>query len=302
MSRLWVVPAALGWIGLTLVLTELRWFGRPSLAERLRPFAPVTATSRPTPGLLSVESFREVIGPLALGLGRRASRLLGRGDDLVARLERVHATSSATEFRIRQLGWATVALTLDLLVVVTLRVPLGVALGSLVGAPVLAFLVVEQQSISASTAWQRRIELELPVVSEQLGMLLSSGYSLGAALARLAQRGTGACARDLTVVSARIRQGLSEIDALREWAERADVDALHRLVAILALHRTAGDLGSLISEEAELIRRDAQRRLLETIERRAQQVWVPVTVATLVPGVLFLAVPFVEALRLFTGD
>jgi hypothetical protein len=31
-------------------------------------------------------------------------------------------------------------------------------------------------------------------------------------------------------------------------------------------------------------------------------VWIPVTVATLVPGVLFLAVPFVAALQLFTGS
>jgi hypothetical protein len=29
---------------------------------------------------------------------------------------------------------------------------------------------------------------------------------------------------------------------------------------------------------------------------------VPVTVATLVPGVIFLAIPFVEALRLFAGS
>ena len=43
------------------------------------------------------------------------------------------------------------------------------------------------------------------------------------------------------------------------------------------------------------------RELVEAIERRGQQVWIPVTVATLVPGVLLLAVPFVEAMRLFTS-
>ena len=69
---------------------------------------------------------------------------------------------------------------------------------------------------------------------------------------------------------------------------------------MLALNRQAGDLGRLIGEEARSIRRDVHRELVETIERRAQQVWVPVTVATLVPGLIFLAVPFVEALRLFS--
>jgi hypothetical protein len=31
-------------------------------------------------------------------------------------------------------------------------------------------------------------------------------------------------------------------------------------------------------------------------------VWIPVTVAALVPGVIFLAVPFIDALRLFTNS
>jgi hypothetical protein len=44
-----------------------------------------------------------------------------------------------------------------------------------------------------------------------------------------------------------------------------------------------------------------QRDLLEALERRAQQVWVPVTVATLVPGVIFLSIPFIAALRQFSG-
>ena len=98
-----------------------------------------------------------------------------------------------------------------------------------------------------------------------------------------------------------MRQGLTEVEALREWAEVAGVDALDHLVPLLALNSEAADLARLISEEARSIRREAQRQLVETIERRAQQVWIPVTVATLVPGVIFMAVPFVEALRLFSS-
>ncbi len=86
-----------------------------------------------------------------------------------------------------------------------------------------------------------------------------------------------------------------------EWAELAGVDALDRLVAVLALNSQAGDLGRLVSDEARAIRREVQRELIEQIERRAQQVWVPVTVATLVPGAVLLAVPFIEALRLFSS-
>ena len=140
------------------------------------------------------------------------------------------------------------------------------------------------------------------MISEQIGMLLSAGYSLGTALDRVARRGTGACAQDLARVGRRVRQGLSDADALQEWAELADVAAVDRLVGVLSLNRDTGDLGRLIAEEARSIRREVQRQLTAQIERRAQQVWIPVTVATLVPGTIFLAVPFLQAMRLFAGS
>ena len=288
------------WVGMTLVLAELRWFRRPRLVDRLSPYTPGPAGRRGSSGVLSVGSFGEVIGPLAQTFGSRISRLFGVTEDLAVRLERVHAPMTVSAFRIRQLGICVAALGLGAVLAVSIHPPPVIALVLLLGAPLLAFLVVEQQAVRQSTSWQRRIFLELPIVSEQLGMLLGSGYSLGAALNRLAQRGEGACATDLRRVCGRIRQGLSDIDALREWAALADVDALGRLVTILALNREGGDLAHLISEEARSIRQDAQRELVETIERRGQQVWIPVTVATLVPGVLFMVVPFIEAMRLFT--
>ena len=70
---------------------------------------------------------------------------------------------------------------------------------------------------------------------------------------------------------------------------------------MLRLHDDAGDLGSLIAQEARTIRAAAHRDLLEVIERRSQLVWVPVTVATLVPGLIFLAVPFMSAMTQVTG-
>ena len=133
-------------------------------------------------------------------------------------------------------------------------------------------------------------------------MLMSAGWSLSAAMNRVAARGSGHCSIDLERVVARMRQGLSDVEALREWAELADVHALNQLVSILALNREAADIGRLIAEEARTIRRESQRELIETIERRNQQVWIPVTVATLLPGVLLMGVPFVDALTLFSAS
>lgn len=301
--RLLVLAGLALWGAATLALAERPWFTRATLLERIRPYVAGEA-ARPVPDrdLFSLASLRDVVGPLARGAGSRMAQLLGIREDLSVRLERVHWPLDATGFRLRQLGWCALGAGAGVTLALVARLPLPAGLLLVLGSPLLAFLVVEQRLAQASAAWQRRLFLELPVVAEQLALLLSAGYSLGAALNRLASKGRGACATDVAHVCARIRHGLTEMDAVREWAAVARVEALDRLVPLLAMHTEAADVGRLVSEEARAIRRDVQRSLVTTMERRGQQVWVPVTVAALVPGMIFLAVPFVEALRLFAGQ
>jgi Flp pilus assembly protein TadB len=299
MNRMLILVVLLAATGTTLVLSELRWFSRRPLDERLQPYVPGGWQHPPRLGVLSVGTFRDVVRPLATTIGDLVGQVFGVRDDLATRLARIHSPLDATALRVRQLGRAVMVFLGAAVVIVVATPPPLVATLVLVGAPLLTFLVIEQQVITASTRWQRRLFLELPVVSEQIGMLLSAGYSLGGALERISRRGSGACARDLQRVGRRVRQGLSEAEALAEWARLADVPALHRLVGILALDRDTGDLGRLIADEARAVRREVHRQLITQIDRRAQQVWIPVTVATLVPGTLFLAVPFLQAMRLF---
>jgi tight adherence protein C len=301
-TQLLAVAALALFAGSTLLLSHVRWFRRRPLADRLAPYVPGGSAVRSTRILVSAETFGQVIGPLAQAVGERVARAVGVTEPLAVRLERTGSPLDVTGFRVRQLGWAAVGLVAGSVLAVAVQLSGPVALLVIVTGPLIGFLLVEQRLAVESQSWQRRVFLELPVVAEQLGMLLSAGYSLGAGLGRLANRGKGACGRDLQRVVGRIRQGLSETEALREWAAVADVDALHRLVGVLALNRQSGDLGRLIGEEARAIRRDVHRELIETIERRGQQVWIPVTVAALVPGVIFLAVPFIDALRLFANS
>jgi tight adherence protein C len=162
-------------------------------------------------------------------------------------------------------------------------------------------LTIEQRLARRSEQWQHATARELPVISEQLAMLLNAGFSVGAGLQRLTERSRGCMARDLERVVNRVQQGLSEGEALREWADLANVEGVRRLVSVLTLHSEAADLGRLVSAEARSARRELHRRTIEQIERRAQQVWVPVTVATLVPGAILLAVPFLAALHEFAN-
>lgn len=300
MTRALVVTSLVAWVGLVLLLADRPWFARRHLADRLRAHAPDPARRVQRVGLLSVESFRQVVAPLAQSIGGHGAHLLGIEEDLATRLRRVHSAHDVTSFRVRQVGMATAVMGAAALLAVALRPAGPIVALLLLGTPLLAFLLAEQQLASASDAWKRRLHLEMPVVAEQLGMLLSSGWSLHAAMHRVAQRGSGAIATDLATVVRRVRHGLSDEAALREWQRVAATHAVDRLVSVLVLHREASDLGRLVADEARAIRREVQRELIATVERRAQQVWIPVTVATLVPGVIFISIPFLRAMQRLT--
>ena len=296
-GRLLVISAAALWLGSSLLLLQLPVIARPRLTDRLRPFVSgVPARARPSTG-----GPWRVVTPLAVELGQRLGRMTGLGEDVEARLFRIHSPLSVSAFRMRQLGWGMAAVALTVAAGTLAGLPTAATVLALPGAAVAAYALVELDLNRSCRRFEDRRTLEMPVVAEQLAMLVSAGYSLGSALGRLAARGRGACALDIGRVHRRIQQGLGERAALREWASQAGSPWVERLVAVLSLSNEAGDLGRLLGEEARAIRRSVQRSAVEVMDRRSQQVWIPVTVAALVPGVIFLAVPFVAALRLFAG-
>ncbi|HZU71724.1 MAG TPA: type II secretion system F family protein [Acidimicrobiales bacterium] len=296
--RLALVSGLCLWLGLSLLFSLVPAWSRPPLADRLRPFALGQAqpARRPPAG-----GFRQGLAVVAATIGETVSRAVGSFDDAESRLRRIHSPLSLPAFRMRQLGWAVAAVGVSLAVLAWLRPPAAVGLAALPAAVVSAYMLTEAWLNRACRTWDRRRLLELPIVVEQLAMLMAAGYSLGSALGRVAGRGSGACAMDLAVVCARIHQGVDERRALGEWANATRSRPVERLVAVLALSRDTSDLGALLAQESRSIRRQVQRQTVELMDRRAQQVWVPVTVAALVPGVVFLAVPFVQALRVFAG-
>lgn len=306
MRLLQLALAAVAIVGVALLLDSIPWFRRRPLAARLAPYGPYTCDSAASttahqrsghggssPAAVLLPLFDQAIGRITAALGVR--------DELATRLERADVAMTTAEFRARQSLHAVIGLAAAAIIAVLTSPGAAMSVLLCLGCPVLWVLLDEQALTRAITTRASVLQLELPVVAEQLGVLIDAGTSLPGALARIAHRGRGAAASDLRRVSLRIRQGSSEIDALTEWVERTDVVAVRRLVAVLALHRDATNLGRLISAEARAIRAETHRDLVERIERRGQLVWIPVTVATLVPGLIFLAVPFVSALSQVTG-
>ena len=94
------------WAGATLVLSQLRWFTRVRLVDRLRPYAPGGPSGPGSRPIVSIESVRDIIGPLCRGVGERLARALGVTEELSVRLERLHSPLDATGFRLRQAGWS----------------------------------------------------------------------------------------------------------------------------------------------------------------------------------------------------
>src|SRR5947209_2218244 len=121
--RLAVISALFLGAGTTLLLSQLRWFRRRALADRLRPYAPATVASGARAGVLSVESFREVIGPVAREVGGRLADAFGIDEDLSARLDRIHSGLDPTAFRVRQLAWAGATFGVALLVAIAATLP-----------------------------------------------------------------------------------------------------------------------------------------------------------------------------------
>lgn len=286
------------WAGAALVLTASTWPARPVGDARITRHLPGSHLG-PAPRRAG-DSLR-TWQPMAEAVGDRLAHLLGVDDDLAVRLERAHDHRGRAAVRRRHVAVAALALLVAATSVTAVAAPLAPATVLVVTAPALAFWTQEQRCTARARAWQRRVFLELPAAAEQLGLLLGAGYSLGTAIGRLGGRGDGAVAHDLRRVAQRIRHGLDEHDALAEWARIAQVPAVDRLVQVLALDRQTGDLGRLIAEEARSVRLEVHREVLAEVRRRSQQVWVPVTVAALLPGAIFLAVPFLRALDVYAA-
>ena len=291
-----------GWQGVAVMLgaggiaTVISGFVVPvGVRRRLEPFTP--ARQQGTVTQLSLSR----MGVWLTGLFRYGLTFGGERTDLAVRIERAGVGVSARQFRSVQLIAAFFGLLLASLVAVVWALPAVVVLGVLVGFPCGALWVCDQVLVVAYRRRSAQVLRELPVVVEQLAGLMKNGVGLAEACADVAAHTAGLVAADLARIAREIGHGVPVEVALQAWADRHDVPAVRRVVAVLDAHRHAADLGGLLAAEVRELRAQGHRELLALMQQREQQVWIPVTVATLVPGVLLLGVPFVYTLGVVLG-
>lgn len=278
------------WVGTILVLQTNRTLTRKPLVLRVQPYV------RGAKQLPQIEESRPVLEQFAI----KWNQWLRTSQSLKHKLDIIDSDETVRDIRSQQLLIGVLSFSLSTTVVAAISLPLFIAILAISATTSLSILIIEQRINRQVSHWRWLESRELPVIAEQTAMLLSSGYSVRSAISRLADQSSGAIAHDLIRVNIRIQQGLDEQHALQEWAARIAIPEVDQFVSVLSLNRQSTNLSRLVAEQARGARRHLHRELLTTIEKRAQQVWIPVTVATLVPGSIFLAIPFIAAIRSLT--
>ncbi|WP_419853322.1 type II secretion system F family protein [Candidatus Poriferisodalis sp.] len=233
----------------------------------------------------------------AASLARRIALLANADAELAARLRSAGISRSPFKFRARQLRGALAGLAASGAAFGAIGVRPLLALAGALGVAAAVYGASEHFLGRSIASRRAQITEELPIIAEQIGMLLASGMSLTNALDSAARRGEGICAEGLEQVGSRVAGGTAVEVALAEWADDAGSAEIRRFVGVLTLHEDTTDVAALVSDEARSARMEAHRRLIAHIERRSEQVWIPVTVAALVPGCVLLAIPFSDALN-----
>ena len=144
---------------------------------------------------------------------------------------------------------------------------------------------------------QRRIDMEVPDMSELLALAVGAGESIPAALERVAQISSTDLNGEVAKTVSEIRLGASSTKALADLADRNDSPSLDRLcqTLITAIERGA-PLARVLHDQARDIREASRQRLMEEGGKREIAMLVPVVFLILPVTVLFALYPGLMAL------
>jgi Flp pilus assembly protein TadB len=152
-----------------------------------------------------------------------------------------------------------------------------------------------------STKIRRSLVASYPALLERVSMLVGSGRSLTGSFEQLSKDRQGPWTPWLVDIHTHLQQGHGLADELSTISALLHLDEIDRLVEVVSVHSLTAELPWLLSNEMEVLQRRRRLQLTETLEKRSQLVWIPVSVAILIPGTLLLVIPLISALKFFGG-
>lgn len=293
-------------VGAWLVVSTLPRFGRPTLESRVAPYVLDVSSSarefvdRRTANPLPV--FGLVLSPVTDRLARWLDVVLGGSTSTARTLARAGSGLSPQEFRIRQLLWgaggAVLGAVVDVAASRSVTVPPLAQIGVVVVLAALGVVLRDWLLQRAARARVARMAEELPTVLEFLTLSLSAGESILDAIRRVARVSRGELARELAGVSAQVATGLPLADQLVTLADRMQLPPLTRSIEqIVGALERGTPLVEVLRAQAEDVRVDAKRELLETAGRKEVAMLVPLVFLILPVTIVFASFPAVLVLQ-----
>lgn len=303
----WMAAVLGGMLGLGAVLV-LSWFRarRPTLEARVAPFVRSTLASemrRREAPVTPFPTLERILAPVARDVMRVLDRWGIEAADVELRLRRAGLALTAEQFRARQVAWAAVGLAAGLLLAGALASMRGTsAIAGLIVALVAAALGAVGRDVALTMAVRRRsrkLLQELPTVAELLALAVAAGESAPVALERVATSTTGAVAESLQAALARVKAGARLPHALRQMAQESGLPALDRFAeGVTTAVERGTPLAEVLRAQAQDMRAQSQRDLMEEGGRREIAMLIPVVFLILPVTVIFAVFPGLVAINL----
>jgi tight adherence protein C len=302
-----ILVVACGLTGVTVLVTCLPRFRRPTLADRLAPYLGALGPRRSR--LLSPDGppptgVTGALRPVVDDLGQRLQRLLGDdGRDLQSRLAASGSTNTPSGFRTEQATWGLagfaggLGLTLGLLALGRSVSPVFALL--VAGAFAAVGVVARDRSLTrAVEARRERARVEFPTVVDLVCLAVTAGESLRGALDLVARAGNGPLAAELRLALRVARTGVPLAEALEARAAQLGLGPFDRFVgAVVAAQERGMPLADALRAMAFDVREAEKRQVIETAGRKQVSMLVPVVALILPVAIVFAFFPGVIAIR-----
>jgi tight adherence protein C len=287
--------------GFALVVAGLPSSRRPTLDDRLEPYLrdtprPSSLLARPAPAR-GPFGFGELFAPYVSRLGARVGAVLGGAASVERRQLRAGRPADVDRFRAEQvmagaLGGIGGLVFTGAVAVAQRRFPVPV-LVSMVLVGVFGGIAVRDYLLSRAAARREaRMLTEFPTVAELLALAVSAGEGAVGALERVCRLSQGELADELRRCLADARAGANLPTALQGLADRTGLMSLSRFVdgIVVAVERGT-PLAEVLRAQAQDVREDGRRTLMEQGGRKEIYMMVPIVFLTLPVTVLFALYP-----------